>query len=93
MHGKQNEVPPLVLIRLYNYQQTLKLKDALELRAACKTNQTRGSYVFQLGLATIRDVVNIMPQTNTGRLEEILPTRSGSLPNPAADGHSDYLSD
>ena len=43
-------------------------------------------YVVQLGLATERDAVNIKPQINIGRLEEILMTRSGNLANPKAGG-------
>ena len=79
-------------IRLYNCQQKLTLEDALELEAGCRGNQTRVSYVVQLGLATIGESVNIMPKINIGRLEEILPTRSGNSPNPVADGSFDYLS-
>ena len=80
------------MIRLYICLQTLTLKDALKLGAACKGNQTCVSYVVQLGLATFGEAVNIMPKINIGRLEEILPTRSGNLPNPVADGSFDYLS-
>ena len=79
------------MIRLYNCQQTLTLEDALELGAACKGNQTRVSYVVQIGLATIGEAVNIMPKINIRRLEETLPTRSGNLPI-LADGSVDYLS-
>ena len=83
----------ILLFRLNNQEGSLALEDALELSASCKNQQCRGSYVLQIhvGFTNIEEKMNLIPQINVLKLDEILPYQLSTTSNPAAEGTFDFL--
>ena len=83
----------ILLFRLNNQEGSLALEDALELSASCKNQQCRVSYVVQIhvGFTNIEEKMNLIPQINVLKLDEILLNRSSMTSNPAAEGTFDFL--
>ena len=48
-------------------------------------------YVLQISFTNIEDKMNLMPQINILKLDEILSNRSSTNTNPAAEGTFDFL--
>ena len=87
------QIDVICLFRLRSQEGPLALEDALELSASCKNQQCRGSYVLQIhvGFTNIEEKMNLIPQINVLKLDEILPNRSSTTSNPAAEGTFDFL--
>ena len=92
MHVGLKNMVFFLFCRLHNCETPLALEDALELSASCKTQQCLVSYVLQISFTNIEDKMNLMPQINILKLDEILPNRSSTNTNPAAEGTFDFLS-